>query len=233
MLKLLGEAEQGIRRSANPRLALETLLLRWALMDRAVDLRALLSGAQPSAAPVVKPMLERAAAMSREAAAVGKRETSEPPAPTGGKSPARANSAPGLTAQGPGLSPEALAAAWPDVIATAARQSPLLGQALGHAQPRAAAPGIVELIFGPDSALFHDGVSRQQATVETILGAALGIAVTVRLQSQGSAGAADGAKPKRFTREEVRSERLTQLRSKDPALDAAATALDLELVDDE
>jgi DNA polymerase III subunit gamma/tau len=232
MLKLLGEAEQGIRRSANPRLALETLLLRWALMDRAVDLRALLSGAQPSAAPVVKPMLERTAAVSREPATVGKRVTGRAP-DRSGDPPARASADSGLTAQGSALSTETLSALWPDVIATAARQSPLLGQALGHAQPRLAGPGVVELVFGPDSALFHDGVSRQQATVETILGAALGAPVTVRLQSQGRGDPGDGAKPKRFTREEVRSERLTQLRSKDPALDAAATALDLELVDDE
>jgi hypothetical protein len=33
--------------------------------------------------------------------------------------------------------------------------------------------------------------------------------------------------------EDARNERLTQLRSRDPALDAAATALDLELVDDD
>jgi hypothetical protein len=33
--------------------------------------------------------------------------------------------------------------------------------------------------------------------------------------------------------EDVRNERLAQLRSKDAALDAAATALDLELVDED
>jgi DNA polymerase-3 subunit gamma/tau len=38
MLKLLADQEIAIRRSANPRLMVETLLLRWALMDRVVDL---------------------------------------------------------------------------------------------------------------------------------------------------------------------------------------------------
>lgn len=47
MLKLLGEAEPGLRRSAHPRLVLETLLLRWAMMDRAIDLKALLRGSTP------------------------------------------------------------------------------------------------------------------------------------------------------------------------------------------
>src|SRR5262249_34110997 len=54
MLKLLGEAEPGIRPGANPRIALETLLLRWAMMDRAADLRAVLTGAPP-AGPVITP----------------------------------------------------------------------------------------------------------------------------------------------------------------------------------
>ncbi len=51
MLKLLGEAEPAIRRSANPRIVLETLLLRWAMMDRAVDLRAILEGLPTPAVP--------------------------------------------------------------------------------------------------------------------------------------------------------------------------------------
>ena len=40
-------------------------------------------------------------------------------------------------------------------------------------------------------------------------------------------------KSKRLSAEDARDLRLTQLRSKDPALDAAANALDLELVDDD
>ena len=42
MLRLLTETEAAVRRSANPRLALETLLLRWAVMARTVDLEAVL-----------------------------------------------------------------------------------------------------------------------------------------------------------------------------------------------
>jgi hypothetical protein len=37
MLRLLTESEAAIRRSSNPRLVVETLLLRWAMMDRTVD----------------------------------------------------------------------------------------------------------------------------------------------------------------------------------------------------
>jgi len=220
MLKLLGEAEQAIRRSPNPRIGLETLLLRWALMDRAVDLRAILAGAPPSPAPVVVPIPQKAAVRSAAA-----RVDSAPAEPA-----ERGRTAHGAPAGA--LSVESLAAVWPEMVATAARQSPMLGQALGHATARVGGPTVVEFLFGPEAALFHDGVARQQAAVETILSAAIGAPVTVRLRSASEADAAP-QKPKRFSREEVRSERLTELRGKDPALDAAATALDLELVDDE
>src|SRR6478736_6756917 len=44
MLKLAGEAEGSVRRSGNQRLVVETLLLRWAMMDRVVDLEKVLAG---------------------------------------------------------------------------------------------------------------------------------------------------------------------------------------------
>ena len=43
MLGLLAEAEAGIRRSASARLIVETLLLRWTVMDRIVDLEEMLA----------------------------------------------------------------------------------------------------------------------------------------------------------------------------------------------
>ena len=50
MLLLLTDSEAAVRRSANPRLVVETLLLRWAMMDRTVDLEAVLAGGAPSPA---------------------------------------------------------------------------------------------------------------------------------------------------------------------------------------
>ena len=44
MLKLLAEQENAVRRSASPRLAVETLLLRWAMMDRIVDIQQVIAG---------------------------------------------------------------------------------------------------------------------------------------------------------------------------------------------
>ena len=220
MLKLLGEAEQGIRRSANPRIALETLLLRWSMLDRAADLRAMLAGGAPLAAVVAKPIPEQRAV--GQPAPSPKAQASSPKAQV-----------PSPKSQVAGLSEQTLAAAWPDIIATATRQSPMLGQALGHAKATLVGPGMVALEFGPESALFQDGASRQQATIETILGAALGTTVKVRVGAGSAAPSAPERKSKRLSAEEIRSERLDQLRTKDPALDAAVNALDLELVDDD
>ena len=51
MLKLLADQENAVRRSASPRLAVETLLLRWAMMDRIVDMQQVLAGAGGPAEP--------------------------------------------------------------------------------------------------------------------------------------------------------------------------------------
>ncbi|HSE28582.1 MAG TPA: DNA polymerase III subunit gamma/tau, partial [Gemmatimonadales bacterium] len=51
MLRLLAEEEQAIRRSGNPRLVVETLLLRWTLLDRMVDLEAVLAGGSAARQP--------------------------------------------------------------------------------------------------------------------------------------------------------------------------------------
>ena len=46
MLRLLADSETAIRRSANPRLIVETLLLRWTMLDRIVDLAQVLERGQ-------------------------------------------------------------------------------------------------------------------------------------------------------------------------------------------
>jgi hypothetical protein len=245
MLKLLGEAEPSLRRSANPRIGLETLLLRWSMMDRAADLRAVLAGGAPLAAVAAAPIPQtspKPKAQSPKPEAEGlepKAQSLEPKAQSPkpkGLEPGDVAPDPGtlgLRALGFGLTQETLLAAWSSITATATRQSPLLGQALAHATPRLDGPGSVALVFGPDSALFQDGAARQVATVETILAAALGLPVRVKLQSAASASASGEGKSRRVSVEDLRNERLTQLRSKNPALDAAAKALDLELVDED
>jgi DNA polymerase-3 subunit gamma/tau len=253
MLKLLGDAEVGIRRSAQPRIALETLLLRWAMMDRAVDLRAMLSGGEGRASAD-----ETRGAKGAKSDAIGGGVASDPEGGTKGASAARPAQRDGVSPLTPRPSPlvprpsplaprpspplpeapdpsslaSRLSPLWDSILATATRQSPLLGQALAHATAQFEPPATVILRFGPDNALFHEGAARQQGTIQTILSAALGSPMVVRLEALATAAAAPAA-PRRLSAAEERGERLAQLRSRDPALDAAANALDLELVDED
>ncbi len=217
MLKLLGEAEPALRRSANPRLVLETLLLRWAMMDRAADLKALLEGRAPAGAGEPAPYTSPP------------RATIPPPQSPAGNAPPPA----GTPVFSVPWTDEAIRAAWPDIVETARRQGRFLGQALDHAAPRPVGPGTLELVFGPDQAVAREGIERQLAAVTTIVSARLGQAVAVTLADPARApGGGTPSRPGRLTVEEIRRERLGELRRRDPALDAAADALDLEMVDD-
>jgi hypothetical protein len=67
--------------------------------------------------------------------------------------------------------------------------------------------------------------------VEELIAARFGSPVRVRVAS-GVGSDAPGGRPKRLTDDGLRSERLDRLRRLDPALDAAANELDLEIVDE-
>lgn len=232
MLKLLADAEPSIRRSAHPRLVLETLLLRWAMLDRVVDLKALLAGQAPPAwqgsgspTPPAQPIPQ-----SRPAAAAPAPVAA--PAPTPAPAPSQAAAAPSAPAFSVPQTTDGIRAIWSEVVATANRQSMLLGQSLDHASARMDSPGKVVLAFGPEEAVFREGAERFLGTIETILSARMGTAVQVSLESGNATPAPAARKGGRMTEETIRADRLGELRRKDPTLDAAADALDLELVDE-
>jgi DNA polymerase-3 subunit gamma/tau len=229
MLKLLGESETSLRRSANPKLVLETLLLRWALMDRAADLRALLQGGAPAmAAPV--PSTTPPATAQTKAAKAPPEASAAPPEPTPAQSPGTHSASPLYPVP---WTPEGIRSVWPEIVATASRQSRLLGQSLDQATPVPGEAGQVRLTFGPQAAVFQEGIERQMATVETILGARLGRPVRIIIGGAGSGGrATEPQRGNRMTVNDIRAMRLADLRRVDPVLDAAADALDLEVLDD-
>lgn len=142
----------------------------------------------------------------------------------------------GATASSPVFSVPAntdgIRAIWGEVVATASRQSMLLSQALDHATPRMDAPGKAVLAFGPEEGVFREGAERLLSSIETILSARMGSPVTVVLESGIATPAPAARKGGRMTDETIRADRLGELRRKDPTLDAAADALDLELVDE-
>ena len=80
MLRLLAESENAVRRSGNARLSVETLLLRWTMMDRTVDLASVIAGGGSGpAAPRPSPAAERTS--PRRSRGPVRPPRSRPPAP--------------------------------------------------------------------------------------------------------------------------------------------------------
>ena len=240
MLKLLGDAETGIRRSPNARLQVELLLLHWTLLDRTVELQEVLAAARggtggPAAGPtapapprarVPQPASERAGAAQpprqRQASVAAERPgpatsaTAEEPSPP--------------VSTGP-LTLESLRAAWPAILVDVARRRRLLGESLKSATPQAAGDEGVILAVADGPAQL-EGLERNRSVIAAAIHAVTGHRVPVSLQEAGAEpSGASGREPRRLDDGTDREKRLHHYREKDPALDAAAEALDLELLE--
>ena len=220
MLAMLSEAEAAIRRSASARLVVETLLLRWTVMDRVVEIEAMLKGSpRPSA------FSHQPSAISRQSPAVSRQPSAIGPQPSVGK--------PQPPAPNPQtLSLETLRSAWPDILRAAGDRSRLLGQSLAATTPVVASGGEIRLSARADQGMLIEGVRRQIGLVEELLGARFLEPVKVRLVVEDRPDDAPAGPPKRMTSEVLRAERLERIRRMDPALDTAANELDLEIVDE-
>jgi DNA polymerase-3 subunit gamma/tau len=231
MLRLLADSEGAIRRSANPRLIVETLLLRWTMLDRIVDLAQVL-GQAPDAGQ-------------------GRGE-GEPPAPRkppaspGIVSPPKPSSAAARPAPAPESTPapvpaaavdaipatlEAIRIAWPDIVAEVRGRSRFLGEALSHTAPGALDLPWLTVELAEPNPLFAERLQAQAQMVEEVL--TRGVGQPVRLRVTEAAPGANGppSKPRKLTDASLKADRLRIFRSKDPSLDTAADALDLEIVD--
>jgi DNA polymerase-3 subunit gamma/tau len=233
MLKLLTENEAAIRRSSNPRLVVETLLLRWTMLDRTVDLQQVLAGAPvPSGAPTAS-----------GGSAPGRRPSTPAPAkppaapPTTGEA-AGAPRPPSTPAVGPiaptGVAAElpALREAWPGIVAEVRAGSRLLGEALAATAPSAVDTQWLTVTLAEPNSLFAENLQAQARTVEEVLRRATGQALRLRV-TEASAGDGEpvAPRPRRLTDESLKADRLRIFRAKDATLDTAADALDLEIVD--
>jgi DNA polymerase III subunit gamma/tau len=234
MLKVMSDQEQGIRRSANPRLQVETLLLRWTLMDQVVDLEQVLAsmgGAPPSAPPRAESARPAASARSepprvmREAAPPAKVPPPEAPEAV----PAALSGA--VTDPVP-FTVAGLETSWAAVVADARKESPFLGEALGAARPIETSPPNVTLELLDPNPVIAERLNRQREVVQGILSRYVGAPVQVAFGTASPNPEENApARPKRMSDAGARAERLKTLRKKDPALDAAVDELDLEIVD--
>jgi DNA polymerase-3 subunit gamma/tau len=254
MLHALLDLEPMFRRSGQQQLLLETLLVRFALLDRTVALEEVLKGF--GAASPEEPPPRRAA---------GQGATATPPAagPDAGEAPPRAapppppprpatqlvaeHAAAQLEAAAPARAAKGASATagrgapppldlvqrrWSDVADAVRRAGRgLVAQAVLNAQPLdVTGDGVVVVGCVPGDDITARALESARADVLAALQACLeGVAgVTLRVIGAPAAPAADGA-ARRLTPEEVRRQRLEQLTARDPVLDAAVRSLDLEL----
>ncbi len=232
MLKLLQEAETSIRRSPNSRLYVETLLLQWALLDRTVEIAqvlAALKGQGTSAPATRRPLPEPPVppkADRRGRGGAGRRVSAqEVPRPRPSDATASASSPP--PKGGPTL--EWLLSQWDGFLDSVGKRNPLVRELLSQVRPVHVKEGEVRLAV--DGAMSLEGLNHNQAVVGEALANFLGAPTGVTFGPPESDTAAPRPGPKRQTLEGDREARMRTYRAQDPALDAVAEALDLELTE--
>jgi DNA polymerase-3 subunit gamma/tau len=238
MLSTITELEPRFRRSGQQQMLVETMLVRFALMDRTVSLEEVLRGLGPndggaeqgSPRPPARPVPPRAPAPSSPPS-----RSSAPasaPSATSKPSAAPATAAEPRSESRPPISVSALRERWGAIASHLRADGRLtLVAALEHATPTEVSPaGEVTLELAPDfghmEAPIVNGARELLAAIAPVLEGATRILVRV----PAAPHVRDGA-TRRLTAESVKAERLSSLRRRDPALDAAVTELDLELMD--
>jgi DNA polymerase-3 subunit gamma/tau len=237
MLSLLADAEGSIRRSASARLVVETLLLRWTVMDRIVDLETVLAGARR----------DRGTEGQRGGGTEGQRDRGTdgqggPAGPLSNRPTVEPSNRPTVPPSNrptvppsnrPSAPPtlDSITAQWPDLVAAVRERSVLIGEALAATTPSGFEAGELRLAAAPDRALIVEGVTRQRGLVEEVLAGVLGVPVRIAM-ALGPVATPQAPRHKRLTDSDLRAEKLARIRKLDPSLDIAADALDLEIVDE-
>jgi DNA polymerase-3 subunit gamma/tau len=211
LLTILGESEERLRRTGNTRLGVEVLLLRWAMSDRTVELSRVLEA------------LEEGKGEGGRGKG-GPQPVAPPPAVPVPRPPS-----PVPSQKGP-LSLEFLRSVWSNVIADARQRAPMLGSLLAEVELIEVENRIVTL--RPGSAGHSEGLDRQRHTISQVIGAYVDEPPRIKLADAGRpAPGAAPERPARLNEERANAERLKVLRAKDPTLNAAVDALDLELLE--
>jgi DNA polymerase-3 subunit gamma/tau len=249
MLNTLTELEPRFKRSGQQQLLLETTLVRLALLDRTVDIEALLrrmgaspaptsdAGAQsrpesrgvgPSSRPVAAhqspPPESRVPAARRAEPTL---EMTRPIQSSAQPSPAPANIE---TRELAPVDANGLAGKW-DELAARLRQTgkTLIATALEHATPAAVtARGDITIALDEPNDFFAKAIQNGVNDIAAILRE--WFAPVGRIGIAGAEAAASG-QPKRLTDEMVRAEKLAALKKRDPVLASAIEELDLEVID--
>jgi DNA polymerase-3 subunit gamma/tau len=258
MLHAITELEPRFRKSGQQQLLVETLLVRFALLDRAVEIEDLLRSmggstqptaprevardvsARPSSAPATgspssfarpepRPIPRADAPPPRHEASLRTTPQMTPSAPLAHASVLAAPAA--KPAGGEPLEVSKLTGKW-DALIERLRDNgkPMLATALAHASPVAVtAGGVITIELDEPNDIYAHAVSTARGEIAAALREWFNGVDRVELRRDE--GAAPPPPPKRLTEEMVRAERIAALRKRDPVLGAAIDALDLEVAD--
>jgi DNA polymerase-3 subunit gamma/tau len=264
MLHALLEMEPLFRKSGQPQLLVETLLVRFALFDRTIEIEEVLKGfadgpreepprrvtqesrvapayAVPAAVPpavvapavaptpsaVIAPPVRSATQQAAMTAAAA--QMAQPPRPTPRASRAESTSTP--------PSVETVRARWSEVAEMLRRNKRgMLAEALQWLTPSVVGPqGVLTMVYAAQNDTWARAVEGARADVLTALqgcfAGVTGFTVSVQRDAGTSAASVDAPATRRLTAQDVRKERVDALTARDPVLDAAVRALDLELRD--
>ncbi len=251
VLQLMAEVEARLRRSGQPQLVFETLLVRLALLDRTLALEEVLAGlgdvapravAAPRAAP---PVAARAAVADAPRTPPPAAKWAQPapptagaaatvPAPTPAAAPAKAPKAAVTSAApvagGPSVPDlHRIVDEWDAVIAAMKGQGRgMLAALLSRVQPTAVTAGgllTLECDDAGDYPVVTGGLPQVTDALRDVMPA------ITRVQVKPPADGVPAAPRERLTTEGVKQERVASLAKQDPVLGAAVDALDLELLE--
>jgi DNA polymerase III subunit gamma/tau len=257
MLNAVTELEPRFRKSSQQQLLLETLLVRCALLDRAVSLEEVLRELDAPGGAAATPPLSgspaparggvRTPGAPRGAASGAVRDTAEArdvrphpdaavpvPAAREPAAPAAPVGRPALPAAASAatLDAEGLAARWPAVIERVQRnrQSSILAAALQQSAPELGTDATsVTVRLGEHNEILLRAIETGRPDLLTAIRSEWPAVVRVEVALPG--GSVVSGPPKRLTAEAVKAEQVASLRRRDPVLGAAIDALDLELLD--
>ncbi|HEY2896671.1 MAG TPA: DNA polymerase III subunit gamma/tau [Gemmatimonadaceae bacterium] len=228
MLSAITELEPRFRRSGQQQMLVETMLVRFALMDRTVSLEEVLRGLGPDAG-----------GGEDGGSRAAPRPTPRAPAPAPARTPRESASTAAITppaaSQGtarPPLSVAALRERWEAILARLRADGRLtLVAALEHATPGEVSPaGEITFEVAPEVENIDAPITNGARELLQAIGAELEGATRIQVRVPFTPPPREGA-TRRLTAEAVKAERLSSLRRRDPALDAAVRELDLELMD--
>ena len=241
MLSAITELEPRFRRSGQQQMLVETMLVRFALMDRTLSLEEVLRGLGPDdgegrsraaapARPPVSPPSSPRTVNTEPAASVAPAAPPSPQRAFESASPAAASPPP--DAARPPISVAALRERWGDIVGRLRAEGRLtLVAALEHATATEVSPaGEITLELAPDHGHMEQPIANASRELLAAIAPVLEGGTRVRVRVPAAPPVRDGA-TRRLTAESVKAERLSSLRRRDPALDAAVRELDLELMD--